>query len=179
MREMNQIKEVKRQLDAVTRAIDALDADLAAGRLDAEAHDRQRAEREREAGRLVVSLRHVQREARAREAERPEPPAGAGPRRRWFGDPLAMATGMVVLVAVGVGVGVTLAGRFGGTPGAGAPAGVPAESPAAAMPGIELQALRQAVEREDAPTQSLLQFGHVALDQGRLDEARRVYARVL
>ena len=33
--------------------------------------------------------------------------------------------------------------------------------------------------REDAPIQSLLQLGHAALDQGRLDEARLLYERVL
>jgi tetratricopeptide (TPR) repeat protein len=44
---------------------------------------------------------------------------------------------------------------------------------------IELQALRQVAAREDAPTPSLLQLAHVALDQGRLDEAQRVYQRVL
>ncbi|MBI2161613.1 MAG: tetratricopeptide repeat protein [Candidatus Rokubacteria bacterium] len=47
------------------------------------------------------------------------------------------------------------------------------------MTEIELQALRQAAAREDAPTPSLLQLAHAALDQGRLDEARRVYERVL
>jgi tetratricopeptide (TPR) repeat protein len=44
---------------------------------------------------------------------------------------------------------------------------------------IELRALRQAAAREDAPIPGLLQLAHVELDQGRLDEARRVYGRVL
>ena len=47
------------------------------------------------------------------------------------------------------------------------------------MSDIELGALRQAAAREDTPIPSLLQLAHVALDQGRLDEARRVYGRVL
>ncbi len=47
------------------------------------------------------------------------------------------------------------------------------------MGDIELRALRQAAAREDVPIPSLLQLGHVALDQGRLDEARDVYGRVL
>jgi tetratricopeptide (TPR) repeat protein len=44
---------------------------------------------------------------------------------------------------------------------------------------IELGALRRAAAREDTPIPSLLQLAHVALDQDRLDEARRVYGRVL
>ena len=180
---MSRVKELKRQLEALSQVIEALDAELAAGRLEAEAHGRQRAEREREAGRLFVSLRRAQREARAREAERAEPPVTPVPARGWLGHPLVLAAGMVLLVGVGVGVGVTVARRSGGAPGAGTPAATPAAAPAAGpgavMTGIELQALRQAAEREDAPLQSLLQFAHVALDQGKLDEARRAYERVL
>ena len=44
---------------------------------------------------------------------------------------------------------------------------------------MEPGALGQRAAREDAPISSLLQLAHVALDQGRLDEARRVYERVL
>jgi tetratricopeptide (TPR) repeat protein len=47
------------------------------------------------------------------------------------------------------------------------------------MSDIELAALRLAATGEDAPIPSLLQLAHGALDQGRLDEARRVYGRVL
>jgi tetratricopeptide (TPR) repeat protein len=47
------------------------------------------------------------------------------------------------------------------------------------MTGIELQALRQAAAHEDAPIPSLLQLAHQALDQSGLDEARRLYERVL
>src|SRR3990167_2735205 len=95
---MSRVKELKRQLEALSQVIEALDAELAAGRLEAEAHGQQRAEREREAGRLFVSLRRAQREARAREAERAEPPVTPVPARGWLGHPLVLAAGMVLLV---------------------------------------------------------------------------------
>lgn len=176
---MSRIEELKRQLEAVSEAIEALDTDLAAGRLDAGEHGRQRAEREREAGRLFVSLRRAQREALGRQAKAPL--ATEEPRPGWLRSPLAMVAAAVLLVVVGVGAGATLGRWFSGT-GAGPPAGAsptPAGDPSAVMTGIELQALRQAAAREDAPIPSLLQLAHVALDQGRLDEARRLYARVL
>jgi tetratricopeptide (TPR) repeat protein len=47
------------------------------------------------------------------------------------------------------------------------------------MTDIELGALRQAAAREDTPIAGLLQLAHAELDQGRLDEARVVYGRVL
>jgi tetratricopeptide (TPR) repeat protein len=93
----------------------------------------------------------------------------------------------VLLVVAGVGAGVAIgrwftarepAGAPAFTPG-GAPAATPADAPAAAMTPTELEALRQAASREDASVQGMLQFAHVALDQGKLDEARRVYERVL
>lgn len=178
---MSRIKELKRQLEAVSEAIEVLDTDLAAGRLDAEEHGRQRAERERDVGRLFVSLRRAQREALGRQAE--EPAATEEPRPGWLRSPLAMVAAAVLLVVVGVGAGATVGRWFSGTRGAGPPAGVPSPTPAgdpsAVMTGIELQALRQAAAREDAPIPSLLQLAHVALDQGRLDEARRLYERVL
>ncbi len=177
---MSRIKEIKRQLEAVSEAIEVLDMDLAAGGLDVGEHGRQRAEREREAGRLFVSLRRAQREDRGPRAEQPVATAGS---RGWLRNPLAMAAAAVLLVVVGVGGGLMVGQWFVGTRGAGAPAGTPsaapAGGPAAIMSGIELQALRQAAAREDAPIPSLLQLAHSALDQGRLDEARRVYDRVL
>ena len=182
---MSHVKELKRQLDALAQGIEALDADLASGKLDADAHGRQRAEHERETGRLFVRLRQAQREARAREArareaERAEPPVVVTSSRRWLTNPLVMAAGMVFLVAIGIGVGVTVARRSGPTPEASVPsAGAPAADLGSVTTGIELQALRQAVARDDAPIQSLLQFAHVALDQGKLDEARRAWERVL
>ena len=60
---MSRIKEIKRRLEATVEAIEALDAGLAAGRFDHDEHHRRQAEQEREAGRLLVSLRRAQREA--------------------------------------------------------------------------------------------------------------------
>ena len=47
------------------------------------------------------------------------------------------------------------------------------------MERIDLEALRKGAESEDAPSPTLLQMAHGALDQGRLDEARTIYQRVL
>lgn len=178
---MSRISDIKRQLEMASEAIEALDADLAAGRLGAEEHGRQRAEREREAGRLFVSLRRGQRETGGHRAG-PQP-APAGPRPAWFRSPLAMGAASVLLVVVGVGAGVGVGRWFTGAQDAAAPAPAPSPAPAgdpsALMTEIELQALRQVAAREDAPIQSLLQLAHVALDRGRLDEARLVYDRVL
>ena len=85
---MSRIRDIKRQLEMASEAIEALDADLAAGRLGVEEHGRQRAEREREAGRLFVSLRRGQRETGGHRAG--QQPAPAGPRPAWFRSPLAM-----------------------------------------------------------------------------------------
>jgi tetratricopeptide (TPR) repeat protein len=174
-------RDIKRQLELSAEAIEALDADLAAGRLGVEEHGRQRAEREREAGRLFVNLRRSQRETGGHSAG--QQPAPAGPRPAWFRRPLAMGAASVLLVVVGVGVGVGVGRWFTGAQQAAAPAPAPSPAPAgdpsALMTEIELRALRQVVAREDAPIQSLLQLGHVALDRGRLDEARPLYERVL
>jgi tetratricopeptide (TPR) repeat protein len=178
---MNRARDIKRQLEMASEGIEALDANLAAGRLGVEEHGRQRAEREREAGRLFVSLRRVQREAGGSRAG--QQPAPAGTRPAWFRSPWAMGTASVLLVVIGIWVGVG-AGRWStGLQEAAAPApaptAAPAGDPSALMTKIELPALRQVAAREDAPTQSLLQLAHVALDSGRLDEARLVYERVL
>ena len=177
---MSRIREIKRQLEMASEAVEALDADLAAGRLGVEEHGRQRAEREREAGRLFVSLRRGQRETgRHRAGQQPAP---AEPRPAWFRSPLAIGAASVLLVVVGIGVGVGVGRWFTGAQEAAAPAPAPspapADDPSALMTDIELRALRQLAAREDAPIQSLLQLGHVALDKGRLDEARLLYERV-
>jgi len=178
---MSRIRDIKRQLEMASEAIEALDADLAAGRLGVEEHGRQRAEREREAGRLFVSLRSGQRETGGHRAG--QQPAPAGPRPAWFRSPLAMGAASVLLIVVGVGVGVGVGRWFTGAQEAAAPALTPSPAPAgdpsALMTEIELRALQQVAAREDAPIQSLLQLAHVALDRGRLDEARLVYERVL
>jgi len=178
---MSRIKQIKSQLDAVSQAIEALDADLAAGRLDGADHGRRRAEHEREGGRLFVSLRRAQREA---EARRPgQPPATAERRAGWLQSPPAIVAIGSLLLVVGVGAGVVGSGWPGGRQAVGPPVTAPAPAsgsgPSALMSDIELGALRQAAAREDTPTPGLLQLAHVALDQGRLDEARGVYGRVL
>ena len=89
----------------------------------------------------------------------------------------------VLLIVVGVGAGVGIERWFTGaretTARAPAPSPAPAGDPSALVTDVELRALRQVAAREDAPIQSLLQLGHVALDKGRLDEASQVYERVL
>jgi tetratricopeptide (TPR) repeat protein len=179
---MSRIKEIKRQLDAAAEAVEALDAELAAGRLGVDEHGRQRAAREGKTGRLFVSLRRAQREAQGRRAE-PPPAAPARARSAWLGSPAVMAAAALVLLVGGVAAGVAVSRWRGGFPGpgtpVGAPTGPPARDPSAIMSGIELQALRQVAAREDAPIPSLLQFAHLLLDQGQLGEARQVYERVL
>jgi len=178
---MSGIKDIKRQLEIASEAIEALDAELAAGRLGIEEHGRQRAEREREAGRLFVSLRRGQSETGGYRAG--QQPALPGPRPAWFRSPLAMGAASVLLVFIGIGAGVGVGRWFTGAQEAAAPAPAPSPAPAgnpsALMTEIELRALRQVAAREDAPTESLLQLAHVVLDRGRLDEARPVYERVL
>ena len=178
---MSRIKEIKRRLEATVEAMEALDVDLAAGRLDDHDHHRRRAEHEREGGRLFVSLRRAQREAEGRRTA--QPVATAERRAGWLqGPPVIVAIGLLLLV-VGVGAGVLGVRWLGGRQGVGAPVAAPAAAsgsgPSVLMSDIELGALRLAAAREDAPIPSLLQLAHVALDQGRLDEARRVYGRVL
>ncbi len=181
---MSSISEIRRRLEAACEAIQALDADLAAGRLTAEEHGRARAESEREAGRLFVTLRRAQRQARTREEERPSPPApAAAARSPWLRHPLTLGLGSALLLAVGIAVGLG-GGRWLTRPGrpattAGAPSPPRGAAPSGLMPEIELQALRLAASREDAPVATLLQFAHVALDQGRLAEVRQAYGRVL
>jgi tetratricopeptide (TPR) repeat protein len=175
---VSRIGETKRRLEATVEAIDAVDADLVAGRLDRDEHHRQRAEHEREAGRLFVSLRRAQREARGGRAE----PAAAPAERRagWLKSPPAIAAIGVLLLVAGVGAGVWGGRWLGQRQGVGTT--VPARTgsgPSMLVGDIELRALRQAASREDTPIPSLLQLAHVALDQGRLDEAREVYGRVL
>lgn len=177
---MSRIKELRRQLEAASEAIEALDAELAGGRAGGDEHARRRAEREREAGRLFVSLRRAQREAQRRRAR---PAATAEPRREWIRSPLAMVAAAALLVALGIGGGFAVGQWLRGAQGAGASASAPLVPLAGGSPpittGIELQALRQVAAREDAPIPSLLQLAHVALDQGRIAEARQIYERVL
>jgi len=55
-------------------------------------------------------------------------------------------------------------------------------NPAGAPPvnsRIDLQALQPAAVPENAPISALLEMAHGALNQGRLDEARAIYTRIL
>jgi tetratricopeptide (TPR) repeat protein len=174
---MTAIKEHKRALEAVRRAVAALDADLAAGRLTAEEHARQRGEREREAGRLYLSLRDAQRAARDERAVDAAPaPRGAS----WPTSPWTLGTAALLLLAASVGAGVALASRWS-SPAAAPTAAAPAAAPEPTGPTTDLavRALERAAARDDAPTESLLQHAHVVLDQGKLDDAQKVYDRVL
>lgn len=180
---MSRKRDIKRRLEMASEAIEALDAELAAGRLGVEEHGRRLAEREREAGRLFVSLRRSQRETGEHTAGQHPAPVPAEPRPSWFRSPLAMGAASALLVVVGVGAGIGAGRWFSGAREAAVPAPAPSPPPAgdpsALMTEIELRALRQVAAGEDAPTQSLLQLAHAALDKGRLDEARRIYERVL
>ncbi len=175
---MSEIRDLRARLETAAAAIDALDADEAAGRLGADEHARQRAEREREAGRLFVRLRRAQRELRER---RPEPPAKTTGQPQ-FPRPIAMVAAAGVLLIVGVAGGLT-AGRWLGERDSSVPAGVssspPGDRPSARMTDAALQALQQAAPSADAPTATLLEFAHRALDNRRFAEARRVYNQVL
>ena len=177
---MSRIKQIKIQLESVSQAIEALDADLAAGRLEADDHRRRRTEHEREAGRLFVDLRRAQREA---EGPRTGQPLTAERRPPWHRSPPVIAAIGVLLLVVGVGAGVVASRWSGGGQGVGSSVAAPSAESRSGQPAlksdIELGALRQAAAREDTPIPSLLQLAHVALDQGRLDEARGVYGRVL
>ena len=178
---MSETSDLKHRLETTAAAIEALDAAEAAGRLGADEHARQRAEREREAGRLFVRLRRAQRESRE---HRPEPVVETtGPGRRRLRRPMTMAAAAVALLVAGVAGGVTVGRWLGGAPGVSAPAAVsppaPGQTPSAQMTETALQALAQTAPREDAPIPTLLEFAHGALDHRRLDEARRVYGQVL
>jgi len=119
---MSRINQITSQLEAVAQAIDTLDADLAAGRLDRDDHRRRQAEHEREGGRLFVDLRRAQREA---EGPRPgEAPATVGWRQS---PPMIVAIGSLLLV-VGVGAGVVGSGWSGGRQAVGPPVAAPAPS---------------------------------------------------
>lgn len=178
---MSAIAELKRQLEAARESIEALDDALSAGRLSPEEHARQCGDRERLAGRLYVTLRRAQREQRAdAPAERAVAPvARASDARR----SLTVATLAVLLVLAGVAAGFFLGPRRHAAESPAASTAVPSTAPPgdapAAINPAELLALRQAASRDDAATPTLLQFGHVMLDQGQVAEARRTYERVL
>jgi tetratricopeptide (TPR) repeat protein len=187
---MSSLKEIKRQLDTTARAIAALDAELSVDRVSAEDHARQRAEHERELGRLYLLLRQHQRAAHSEASD----PARSDPPRApstWWRHPAMLASAAAMILIAGAGAGVVLT-RWSAEParpvtGTGAPLtfppGVGSSAPegtsAAPMNPIELQALRLAATRNDAPIDDLLRLAHIDLDAGRLDLARGLYDRVL
>ena|SRR5690348_7933978 len=176
---MSRIEEITRRLERTAEAVDALDASLAAGQIGRDEHRRRQVASERESGRLFVSLRRAQREAGDRRAG--PPAASAGGRTGWLASPPLVAAVGVLLVIVGVGGGM-LATRWLGprhAPGVSALT-TPGQNGLSALMGeSELRALQQVTAAPDAPTPRLLQVAHAALDQGRLDEARGLYGRVL
>jgi tetratricopeptide (TPR) repeat protein len=178
---LSRIREIKRRLEATAEAVEVLDADLAAGRLDRDEHHRRQAEHEREAGRLFVNLRRAQREANGRRTE--PPPTSIERRAGWLQSPPVIVAAGVLLLVVGVASGMLGVRWVGGRQRGDVPLAMPAapstSGPSALMGDIELRALRQATVRDDSSVPSLLQLAHGALDQGRLDEARDVYGRVL
>jgi tetratricopeptide (TPR) repeat protein len=170
---MSRVKDVERRLESALRAIEDLDGQLAAGRMTADEHGRRRAEQERETGRQLADLRAARgRAARRSATDRLAMPGGWS---TWLRSPLAIAGAGGLLLLTGIGGGVA-AGRWlepGRRISPPAVAAVPVVSP------IDLQALRPAAVLESAPVAGLLEAAHGALDQGRLDEARAIYARVL
>ena len=120
----------------------------------------------------LAALRAAQGRTARAPAERLATPGGWSP---WLRSPLAITgAGALLLLAGVVGAWPPVAGSsrrgksaLGRRP---APGGV---GP------IDLQAFRLAAGPESAPSPGLLEAAHAALDQGRLDEARAIYARVL
>jgi tetratricopeptide (TPR) repeat protein len=170
---MSQVNDIERRLESALRAIEDLDGQLAAGRMTADEHGRRRAEQERETGRQLADLRAAQgRAARRSATDRLAMPGGWS---TWLRSPLAIAGAGGLLLLTGIGGGVA-AGRWlepGRRLSPPAVAALPVASP------IDLQVLRPAAELGSAPVSGLLEAAHGALDQGRLDQARAIYARVL
>ena len=175
---MSTTKVIKRQLEAAYQAIEALDAGLAAGSLSADDHARQRADREREAGRLFVALRRAQH-ARADEAPPAREAIDAGAPTRSWRHPAVLAASAAVLLAAGVGGGVAVGRWLQPEPVRTGAAGVTPADSSSVMGAVDREALRQAASRPDAPVAAVLQLAHALLDDNRLDEARREYERVL
>jgi cytochrome c-type biogenesis protein CcmH/NrfG len=98
----------------------------------------------------------------------------------WIRGPVGVAIAAIALVVVGIGAGVMLSRRAPEAPGGARPAG----QAVAGMPGApamspQLQLLARETEREDTPSQKLLEFAHLALDQQNFALAIPAYKRVL
>ena len=161
--------EIKRQLETATDAIEAHDADLAAGRLSPEEHARLSAAREREIGHLYVQLRRARRGSPERHPV--PPPARPAPRPSAIRRPAVIGAGAILLLVAGVGAGVAVGRWVRRSPSDG--------PPPATRAGIDLALLRQQAAQPDAPIPTLLRAAHLALDEGRLGEAQQLYERVL
>lgn len=115
------------------------------------------------------------RRARARSTD------GAPPERfAWLRGPVGIAVAAVVIVGVGAGVGVMLT-RAAPAPNSGArPVPMAARATPDPRPlSPQLDALALQIKREDAPTEKILEFAHVALDQQEFALAIPAYKRVL
>ena len=183
---MSVAKDLRRQLDAAWHAVEAVDADHAAGRIGDDEHARQRADKEREIGRLFVSLRRAQ-VARVEQEDRRRPAADdddVAP-TAWYRRPVVLIPGALLVLVAGIGGGVAVTKwLMPETRGAASTTSMPTSAPPADTAGsaiteTELQALRSAAMRADAPMPSLLELGHVLLDRGRVAEARDVYQKAL
>ncbi len=91
-----------------------------------------------------------------------------------------IVTAAIVLVLVGVAAGLALSRRTP-EPSQAPHSGPPPQMAGASRPGPnpQLQSLARQLEREDAPTQKLLDFAHQALDQQQFALAIPAYRRVL
>ena len=169
---MNRGKDVRRRLESALQAIEDLDRDLADGRLPADEHGRLRAEQEREAGRRLAELRLG--DGRGGHQQAPDDPARPGGWSTRLRRPLPILGVGGLLLVGGVAGGVAAGRGLGpGRPVTGAMA-----APLVAS-RIDLQALLPTTVAESTPIAGLLESAHGALDQGRLDEARSIYTRVL
>lgn len=186
---MTDAEDLKQQLDAAYTSIQELDEDLAAGRLSAADHAELKERSERHAAALLKRLREAEQRGSRNAATRPgtsRPALGA-----MLASPLGLTVAAAGLLLFGIVLGV-LVGRFTsderpavavaatgapergpGISAAGQGAGTgPALSPA-------LEALRKEVEVESPPIKKLLEFAHMALDEGQIPAAIWAYKLVL
>jgi len=159
----------RRRLEAVRAALQALDADLAAGRITAADHAARKASHERRA----AALRR-----RLRDSEAGAEPASEGPR-----PDSARNRRIAVLALVGAALVLALGLALGQMLGRPAPKDATGASGAgggqAAAVSPRLDALRREVETGNPPLDRLLAYGHLALDEDQLTSAMWAYRRVL
>jgi tetratricopeptide (TPR) repeat protein len=175
------VDDLRGQLEMAYAAIRELDDDLAAGRVSASDHASLKERAERRAAALLKRVREAERRPAAAPA-RPEIARAA--RRGVTLNPLVVSIGAVGLVVLGVSVGVLLARSTSETPAPAAVAAAPAAAPAPARRvslSPALEALRNEVEADSAPTAKLLAFARLALEEGQIPASiwadKRVLAR--